>query len=45
MNGDLMRLLPFVTVGVLGADWVLGPDALLRRTDIGDTRAAKLPLG
>jgi thiosulfate dehydrogenase [quinone] large subunit len=45
VNGDLMGLLLFVTVGVLGAGRVLGLDALLERTDIGDTRAAKLLLG
>jgi thiosulfate dehydrogenase [quinone] large subunit len=45
VNGDLMGLLLFITVGVLGAGRVLGLDALLEKTDIGDTRAAKFLLG
>ena len=45
VNGDLMGLLLFVTIGVLGAGRVLGLDALLERTDLGDTRAAKYLLG
>ena len=45
VNGDLMGLLLFVTVGVLGAGRVLGLDALIEQTDVGDTRAAKLLLG
>ena len=45
VNGDLMGLLLFVTIGVLGAGRVLGLDALLEKTDLGDTRAAKFLLG
>ena len=45
VNSDLMGLLLFVTIGVLGAGRVLGLDALLERTDLGDTRAAKYLLG
>jgi len=45
VNGDLFGLLMFVTIGVLGAGRVLGLDALLEKTDIGDTRAAKFLLG
>jgi len=45
VNGDLMGLLLFVTVGVLGAGRVLGIDALLEQTDFGDTRAATFVLG
>jgi thiosulfate dehydrogenase [quinone] large subunit len=45
VNGDLLGLLMFVTVGVLGAGRVLGVDALLERTDIGNSRAAKYLLG
>ncbi len=45
VNGDLLGLLMFVTIGVLGAGRVLGLDALLEDTDIGDTRAAKFILG
>ena len=45
VNGDLMGLLLFVTIGVLGAGRVLGLDALIERTDLGDTRAAKFLLG
>lgn len=45
VNGDLMGLLLFVTLGILGAGRVLGLDALLERTDVGSTRAAKFLLG
>ncbi|RDI71631.1 DoxX family protein [Halopelagius longus] len=45
VNGDLMGLLLFVTLGVLGAGRVLGVDALLERTGLGKTRAAKYVLG
>mgnify|MGYP002761273718 FL=1 len=45
VNGDLMGLLLFVTVGVLGAGRVLGLDALLEQTDVGSSRAARYLLG
>ena len=45
VNGDLMGLLLFVTLGILGAGRVLGLDALLERTDVGSTRAAKFLRG
>ena len=45
VNGDLMGLLLFITIGVLGAGRVLGLDALIERTDLGDTRVAKFLLG
>jgi len=45
VNGDLMGLLLFVTIGVLGAGRVLGLDALIEQTGVGDTRAAKFLLG
>jgi thiosulfate dehydrogenase [quinone] large subunit len=45
VNGDLMGLMLFVTLGVLGAGRVLGLDAILEKTGIGETRAAKYLLG
>ncbi|SFF80867.1 thiosulfate dehydrogenase [quinone] large subunit [Halopelagius inordinatus] len=45
VNGDLMGLLLFVTLGVLGAGRVLGLDALLEQTRFGKTRLAKYLLG
>ncbi|MBB6647052.1 DoxX family protein [Halobellus ruber] len=45
VNGDLLGLLMFVTIGMLGAGRVLGLDALLEGTDVGDTRTAKYLLG
>ncbi|WP_144905107.1 DoxX family protein [Halobellus captivus] len=45
VNGDLMGLLLFVTLGVLGAGRVLGLDAVLEQTRLGQTRAAKYLLG
>lgn len=45
VNGDLMGLLLFATVGILGAGRVLGLDALLEKTDLGSSRAAKYLLG
>jgi thiosulfate dehydrogenase [quinone] large subunit len=45
VNGDLLGLLMFVTIGMLGAGRVLGLDTLLERTNVGDTRTAKFLLG
>ncbi|MFB6090951.1 MAG: DoxX family membrane protein [Halobellus sp.] len=45
VNGDLMGLLLFATMGVLGAGRVLGLDAIIEDTDIADSRAAKYVLG
>ncbi|WP_336025571.1 TQO small subunit DoxD [Halobellus salinisoli] len=45
VNGDLMGLLLFVTVGVLGAGRVLGLDAVIERTKLGERRVAKYLLG
>ncbi|MFB6091668.1 MAG: TQO small subunit DoxD [Haloquadratum sp.] len=45
VNGDLMGLLLFATMGVLGAGRVLGLDAIIEKTDFADNRAAKYVLG
>ena len=45
VNGDLMGLLLFVTLGVLGAGRVLGLDAILEKTELGKKRIAKYLLG
>ncbi|WP_256288726.1 DoxX family protein [Halobellus inordinatus] len=45
VNGDLMGLLLFATLGVLGAGRVLGLDAVIEKADLGNTRAAKYLLG
>jgi thiosulfate dehydrogenase [quinone] large subunit len=45
VNGDLMGLMLFVTLGVLGAGRVLGLDAILEKTELGKKRIAKYLLG
>jgi len=45
VNGDLMGLMLFVTIGVLGAGRVLGLDAIIEKTGYGDSRLAKYLLG
>ena len=45
VNGDLMGLMLFVTVGILGAGRVLGLDAILEQTELGKKRIAKCLLG
>jgi thiosulfate dehydrogenase [quinone] large subunit len=45
VNGDLMGLMLFVTVGILGAGRVLGLDAILEQTELGKKRIAKFLLG
>ncbi|WP_049986650.1 TQO small subunit DoxD [Halobellus rufus] len=45
VNGDLMGLMLFVTIGVLGAGRVLGLDAIIERTKLGQRRIAKYLLG
>ncbi|MFD1598079.1 DoxX family protein [Halobellus rarus] len=45
VNGDLMGLMLFVTLGILGAGRVLGIDAILEKTELGKKRIAKFLLG
>ena len=45
VNGDLMGLMLFVTLGILGAGRVLGLDAILEKTELGKKRIAKFLLG
>jgi thiosulfate dehydrogenase [quinone] large subunit len=45
VNGDLMGLMLFVTLGVLGAGRVLGLDAIIEKTELGKKRIAKYFLG
>jgi len=45
VNGDLMGLLLFVTLGVLGAGRVLGLDSVIEDMDFADNRIAKYILG
>jgi thiosulfate dehydrogenase [quinone] large subunit len=45
VNGDLLGLLAFVTLGVLGAGRVLGLDAYIEDMDIGSSRPMKYVLG
>ena len=45
VNGDLMGLMLFVTLGILGAGRVLGLDTILEKTELGKKRIAKYILG
>jgi len=45
VNGDLMGLMLFVTMGVLGAGRVLGIDSIIEDMDFADSRVAKYLLG
>ncbi|MFB6251485.1 MAG: DoxX family protein [Halobellus sp.] len=45
VNGDLMGLLLFVTVAMLGAGRIFGLDAHLERLDVAKTRIGKFLLG
>ncbi|MFB6251376.1 MAG: DoxX family membrane protein [Halobellus sp.] len=45
VNGDLMGLLLFVTLGIFGAGRVLGLDSVIEEMDFADNRIAKYVLG